>query len=114
MPGGDRQWVQFYGPVGSKLKAVYIDGEKVVWSTNFSFKFNTNYNATGQLDHRPAVKGTMYDRPVGSVSIKMGPSESVDVKAVFTGGTDNSRTVEVSHTPKVRPVPVEITAAKCG
>ena len=35
-------------------------------------------------------------------------------KAVFTGGTDNSKTVEVSHTPKVRPVPVEITPAKCG
>jgi hypothetical protein len=114
VPGGDRQWVQVYGPVGAKLKAVYIDGQKVVWGTNFSYKVNTNYNATGQLDHRPAVKGTMYDRPVGSVSIKMGPSESVTVKAVFTGGTDNSKTVEVSHTPKVRPVPVEITPAKCG
>jgi hypothetical protein len=68
VPGGDRQWVQVYGPVGAKLKAVYIDGKKVVWGTNFSFKFNTNYNATGQLDHRPAVKGTMYDRPMGSVS----------------------------------------------
>jgi hypothetical protein len=114
VPGGDRQWVQVYGPVGAKLKAVYIDGQKVVWGTNFSYKVNTNYDATGQLDHRPAVKGTMYDRPVGSVSIKMGPSESVTVKAVFTGGTDNSKTVEVSHTPKVRPVPVEITPAKCG
>jgi hypothetical protein len=113
VPGGDRQWVQVYGPVGAKLKAVYIDGEKVVWGTNFSYKFNTNYNATGQLDHRPAVKGTMYDRPVGSVSIKMGPASSVTVKAIFTGGTDNSKTVEVSHTPKVRPVPVEITDAKC-
>ena len=113
VPGGDRQWVQVYGPVGAKLKAVYVDGEKVVWGTNFSFKFNTNYNATGQLDHRPAVKGTMYDRPVGSVSLNMGPASSKTVKAVFTGGTDNSRTVEVSHTPKVRPVPVEITDAKC-
>jgi hypothetical protein len=112
--GGDRQWVQMYGPVGAKLKAVYIDGKKVVWGTNFSYKVNTNYDATGQLDHRPAVKGTMYDRPVGSVSLNMGPATSRTVKAVFEGGTDTSRTVEVSHTPKVRPVPVQIDSAKCG
>jgi hypothetical protein len=36
------------------------------------------------------------------------------VKAVFTGGTANSKTVSVSHTPKVRPVPVTYTDAKCG
>ncbi|RIX26608.1 DUF4012 domain-containing protein [Amnibacterium setariae] len=112
--GGDRQWVQVYGPVGAKLKAVYIDGKKVVWGNAFSYKFNTVYDATGQLDHRPAVKGTMYDRPVGVVSLNMGPASSMTVKAVFEGGTENSKTVEVSHTPKVRPVPVEITAAKCG
>lgn len=111
--GGDRQWVQVYGPVGAKLKAVYIDGEKVTWGTSYDYKVNTNYNATGELDHRPAVKGDMYNRPVGVVSINMGPASSVTVKAVFTGGTDNSKTVEVSHTPKVREVPVEITSAKC-
>jgi hypothetical protein len=114
VPGGDRQWVQVYGPVGAKLKSVYIDGKKVVWGTNFSYKVNTNYTATGQLDHRPAVKGTMYNRPVGVVSLNMGPASSMTVKAVFTGGTANSKTVEVSHTPKVRPVPVTIDSAKCG
>jgi hypothetical protein len=113
-PGGDRQWVQVYGPVGAKLKSVTIDGEKVVWGTSYDYKVNTNYRATGEADHRPAVKGTMYDRPVGVVSIKMGPASSVTVKAVFTGGTDPSETVEVSHTPKVREVPVDITTAKCG
>lgn len=114
VPGGDRQWVQVYGPVGAKLKAVYIDGKKVVWGTNFSYKVNTNYNATGELDHRPAVKGNMYNRPVGVVSLNMGPATSMTVKAVFTGGTDNSKTVAVSHTPKVRPVPVTLDTAKCG
>ena len=112
--GGDRQWVQVYGPVGAKLSAVYIDGVKVVWGTNFAYKMNTNYAATGEADHRPAVKGTMYDRPVGVVSLNMGPASSKTVKAVFTGGTDNSKTVEVSHTPKVRSVPVTMTAATCG
>jgi hypothetical protein len=114
VPGGDRQWVQMYGPVGAKLKAVYIDGEKVVWGTNFSYKVNTNYNATGESDHRPAVKGSMYNRPVGVVSLNMGPASSMTVKAVFEGGTDNSKTVAVSHTPKVRPVPVTYDTAKCG
>jgi hypothetical protein len=56
----------------------------------------------------------MYDRPVGVVSLNMGPASSMTVKATFTGGTDNSKTVEVSHTPKVRAVPVTITPAKCG
>ena len=111
--GGDRQWVNIYGPVGAKLKAVYIDGEKVTWGTSYDYKQNTNYSATGEADHRPAVKGNLYDRPVGIVSINMGPGESKTVKAVFTGGTGNSKTVQVSHTPKVRPVPVEITPATC-
>ena len=112
--GGDRQWVQVYGPVGAKLKAVYIDGKKVVWGTNFSYDVNTKLNATGESDHRPAVKGSMYDRPVGVVSLNMGPASSMTVKAVFTGGTANSKTVAVSHTPKVRPVPVTFDTAKCG
>ncbi|MDQ1513631.1 MAG: hypothetical protein QOC59_1473, partial [Microbacteriaceae bacterium] len=56
----------------------------------------------------------LFDRPVGVVSIKMGPEESVTVKGVFTGGKANSPTVEVSHTPKVRPVPVTVKQAKCG
>ena len=112
--GGDRQWVQVYGPVGAKLKAVYIDGKKVVWGTNLSYEVNSKLNATGELDHRPAVKGSMYDRPVGVVSLNMGPASSMTVKAVFTGGTANSKTVAVSHTPKVRPVPVIFDTAKCG
>jgi hypothetical protein len=114
VPGGDRQWVQLYGPVGARLKAVYVDGQKVVWGTNLSFKANTNSAATGELDRRPAVKGIMYDRPVGVVSLNIGPASSQTVKAIFTGGTNVSTTVEVSHTPKVRPVPVEIVAGKCG
>jgi hypothetical protein len=114
VPGGDRQWVQLYGPVGAKLKAVYIDGEKVAWGTNILYQQNTNWSATGEYDHRPAVQGTLFDRPVGVVSIKMGPEESVTVKGVFTGGKANSPTVEVSHTPKVRPVPVTVKQAKCG
>lgn len=112
--GGDRQWVQVYGPVGATLTAVTIDGKKVVWGNNVQYKLNTKLDATGELDHRPAVKGTMYDRPVGVVSLNMGPASSMTVKAVFTGGTDTSKTVEVSHTPKVREVPVTIDAAKCG
>ena len=114
VPGGDRQWVQVYGPVGAKLAAVYIDGVKVVWGTNFSYQVNTNSAATGEADHRPAVKGTMYDRPVGVVSVNLGPASSKTVRAVFIGGTANSGTVQVSHTPKVRETPVEITAATCG
>ncbi|MDQ1531256.1 MAG: hypothetical protein QOE37_1361, partial [Microbacteriaceae bacterium] len=114
VPGGDRQWVQIYGPVGAKLVNAYIDGEKVVWGTNVEYDLNTNWYATGETDYRPAVKGTMYGRPVGVVSIKMGPLESVKVKAIFSGGKDVSSTVQVSHTPKVRPVPVTITQARCG
>ncbi|GAA2749789.1 DUF4012 domain-containing protein [Amnibacterium kyonggiense] len=112
--GGDRQWVQVYGPVGSKLSAVYIDGEKVTWGTNLLPELNTNYAATGAYNKRPAVKGNMYDRPVGVVNITIPAADSVTVKAVFTGGTDNSKTVSVSHTPKVRPVPVTYDTAKCG
>ncbi|MFD1720838.1 DUF4012 domain-containing protein [Amnibacterium endophyticum] len=114
VPGGDRQWVQLYGPVGAKLVSVTIDGEKVVWGTNFKYDENTVWDATGIADRRPAVKGTLYDRPVGQVSLNIGPGESKTVKAVFSGGTDNSSTVEVSHTPKVREVPVEITNATCS
>ena len=113
-PGGDRQWVQLYGPVGAKLVNAYIDGVKVVWGTNYKYELNTNYAATGEDDHRPAAKGVMHGRPVGVVSIKMGPGESVKVKGVFTGGTKNSSTIQVSHTPKVRAVPVDISTAKCG
>lgn len=114
VPGGDRQWVQVYGPVGAKLKSVTIDGEKVVWGTSLTYEVNTKPDATGVADHRPAVKGTMYDRPVGVVSLNMGPASSKTVKAVFTGGTDVSSTVAVSHTPKVREVPVTLDTADCG
>ena len=112
--GGDRQWVQLYGPVGAKLSAVYIDGKKVVWGTALQPQFNTNPQATGAGNHRPAVKGNMYGRPVGVVSITIPAASSVTVKSVFTGGTATSKTVSVSHTPKVRPVPVTYADAKCG
>lgn len=112
--GGDRQWVQLYGPVGAKLSAVSIDGTKVRWGTALQPQFNTNPSATGADNHRPAVKGSMYGRPVGVVSITIPAASSVTVKGVFTGGTDNSTTVSVSHTPKVRAVPVELDTAKCG
>lgn len=111
--GGDRQWVQVYGPVGATLKSASIDGQKVVWGTSFAPTSNTNPSATGVADHRPAVRGDMYGRPVGVVSVNLGPGESRTVKAVFTGGTGNSRTVQLSHTPKVRPVPVEMATATC-
>ena len=112
--GGDRQWVQLYGPVGAKLQSVTIDGEKVVWGTNYLYADNTNYSATGIADRRPAVKGQLYDRPVGQVSLNIDAGTSKTVKAVFTGGTAPSATVEVSHTPKVREVPVEIVKATCS
>ncbi|WP_375399807.1 DUF4012 domain-containing protein [uncultured Amnibacterium sp.] len=111
--GGDRQWVQVYGPVGSKLISMSIDGKKVVWGTNVDYLLNTNYNATGVSDKKPAVRGEMYDRPVGIVSINMGPQQSRTVVAHFSGATDPSTTVAVSHTPKVRQVPVTITQNDC-
>jgi hypothetical protein len=114
VPGGDRQWVVLYGPVGATLNAVSIDGKKVVWGDNVKIQLNTVWNATGVDDKRPAVKGHQQGRPVGIVSVKMGPSESVTVKASFSGGTGNSATVQVSHTPKVRPVPVTLSQKACG
>jgi hypothetical protein len=112
--GGDRQWVQIYGPVGSKLVSATIDGVRVIWGNDESSKLNTVLDATGQSDYRPAVKGVLYGRPVGSVSITMGPTQSVTVQARFSGATGASPVVEVSHTPKVRPVPVTITKTACG
>jgi hypothetical protein len=114
VPGGDRQWVVLYGPVGAKLESAWIDGTKVVWGDNVKYKLNTVWNATGEADHRPAVKGRQQGRPVGIVSVNMGPSESVTVKALFSGGTANSSTIQVSHTPKVRPVPVTVSQNPCG
>jgi hypothetical protein len=114
VPGGDRQWVVLYGPVGATLKAAWIDGERVIWGDNVKFPLNTVWNATGYEDRRAAVKGHQQGRPVGIVSIKMGPSESVTVKALFSGGTGNSPTIQVSHTPKVRPVPVTLSQNPCG
>ena len=73
-PGGDRQWVQLYGPVGATLESVTIDGKPVVWGTNLRAAANTNEKATGVDVRRPAVQGTMYGRPVGVVSITLGPS----------------------------------------
>lgn len=112
-PGGDRQWVQLYGPVGAKLTSVTIDGEPVRWGTNLRAADNTNPRATGVEVRRPAVQGTMYGRPVGTVSITLGPQARRTVTAVFTGAASDSRTVGVSHTPKVRATPVSITEAAC-
>jgi hypothetical protein len=100
--------------VGATLKDAWIDGERVIWGDNVKFPLNTVWNATGYQDRRTAVKGHQQGRPVGIVSIKMGPSESVTVKALFSGGTANSSTIEVSHTPKVRPVPVTLSQNPCG
>jgi hypothetical protein len=112
-PGGDRQWVQIYGPVGAALQSMSIDGKPVAWGTDIDYLKNTKPSATGAKSTRPAVQGTMYGRPVGVVSITIGPDSSKTVKAVFSGSADDSKTVEVSHTPKVREVPVTIAAAPC-
>jgi hypothetical protein len=112
-PGGDRQWVQLYGPVGGKLQAVYVDGVEVVWGTNLLNRDNTNPKATGVDVRRPAVQGMMHGRPVGVVSITLRPGASKTVKAVFSGTAEDSATVEVSHTPKVRETPVTVTSAGC-
>jgi hypothetical protein len=114
VPGGDRQWVQLFGPVGAELVAVSIDGVKVRWGTSLSWEANTDDKATGVPDRRPAVKGIMYGRPVGVVSINLGPASSRTVQATFVGRAEDSRTVTVSHTPKVRPVPVRIAPATCA
>ncbi|MGN6743169.1 MAG: DUF4012 domain-containing protein, partial [Amnibacterium sp.] len=112
--GGDRQWVQLYGPVGAKLVSASVDGTPVVWGTDIDYGKNTVLDATGESDYRPAVRGTLFGRPVGIVSIKMGPGESVSVQAVFSGGTAPSSALQVSHTPKVRPVAVSIQRTACG
>jgi hypothetical protein len=112
--GGDRQWVQLYGPVGSKLLSATIDGKRVVWGTDQDWPLNTVPDATGLDVRRPSVKGELYGRPVGTVSITLAPLQSVTVKATFSGGTTPSSTIAVSHTPKVRPVPVTVTKASCG
>ena len=112
-PGGDRQWVQLFGPVGATLESVTIDGEPVVWGTNLRAAANTNEKATGADVRRPAVQGSMYGRPVGVVSITLGPTRQRTVTAVFTGTPQDSKTIGVSHTPKVRAVPVEISQATC-
>ncbi|MFD1720837.1 DUF4012 domain-containing protein [Amnibacterium endophyticum] len=112
--GGDRQWVQLYGPVGSKLVDMFIDGKKVVWGTDIEHRLNTNPDATGVDDFRPAVRGVLYGRPVGTVSIIIPATETVRVSGTFSGGTDPSKTVGVSHTPRVREVPVTIAERRCG
>ena len=109
--GGDRQWVQVYGPVGGTLKSVTVDGKPVVWGTSANSKANTVADATGADIRRPAVRGEMYDRPVGVVSITIPAGSSKTVQAVFTGGKQDSATVQVSHTPKVRDVPVRISSS---
>jgi hypothetical protein len=113
VPGGAREWVQIYGPVGAKFVSATIDGQKVDFGTSIDYPLNTNYSATGELDHRPAVRGSLYGRPVAVVSINMAPQQTITVSAKFTGGTTPSKTVAVSHTPKVNPVPVTIENATC-
>lgn len=112
--GGDRQWVQLFGPVGAKLLTVRVDGKKVVWGTDVQASLNTNPSATGASINRPAVRGTIYGRPVGVVSITIPATKTVTVQGVFQGGTAVSKTVSVSHTPRVRAVPVTIRTVGCG
>jgi hypothetical protein len=112
--GGDRQWVQLYGPVGSKLVGAYIGKKKVVWGTDIAAALNTNPDATGADIRRPAVKAQLYGRPVGTVSITIPMGESVTVRGIFQGGADLSKQVAVSHTPRVRAVPVQIEQVGCG
>ena len=112
--GTDRQYVVLYGPVGSKLTSMTVDGAKVVWGTNIAADLNTNYLATGAADFRPAVKGTDKGRPVGIVSITVSPRQSVKVVGHFSGAKDPSKTIAVSHTPKVRDVPVTISQPSCS
>jgi hypothetical protein len=111
---GDRQWVNIYGPVGSKLTGATVDGEAVTFGDNLLNAANTVWNATGVDDRRPAVSGRMHGRPVAVVSVKMGPGETVEVAATFAGADDPSDQLRVSHTPKVRDVPVTINAKECG
>ena len=113
-PGGDRQWVQLYGPVGAKLISASIDGKTVVWGTDQNWRLNTVADATGTPDYHPAVRGELFGRPIGMVSLVFAPGQTHRVTAVFSGGTAPSRTVAVSHTPRVWPVPVTITRGPCG
>lgn len=112
-PGGDRQLVQVYGPVGGTLESVTIDAEPVVWGTSANHQKNTVADATGAGIRRPAAQGRMYGRPVGTVPITIPVASSRTVTAVFTGSPEDSATVQVSHTPKVRAVPVTSTSATC-
>ena len=113
-PGGDRQWVLLYGPVGARLVSATIDGTRVVWGTDVSAHLNTVPGATGMDIRHPAVHGVLDGRPVGEVSVTVAPGKSVTVSAVFSGGSGTARTIAVSHTPKVHPVPVTVTKGTCG
>ncbi|RIX26586.1 DUF4012 domain-containing protein [Amnibacterium setariae] len=113
-PGDDRQRVLLYGPVGARLDRVEIDGRRVVFGTNENWRLNTVPGATGMTEHRPAVRGRLGGRPVASVNITMGAGEHVDVRAVFSGGDGDPARLAVSHTPKVRPVPVTTRTEACG
>jgi hypothetical protein len=113
-PGDDRQRVVLYGPVGAKLVGATVAGKPVVFGTNENWRLNTVPDATGLDVHRPAVRGRLGGRPVASFNVQMGPLEHVDVQAVFSGGTDVSSRIAVSHTPKVRPVAVTTRSAPCG
>ncbi|MFC0678124.1 DUF4012 domain-containing protein [Lysobacter korlensis] len=112
--GGDRQWVLLYGPVGAELSGANVDGRPVVFGDGLYPRFNSVPDATGLDDKRPAVSGVMDGRPVAIVSINLGPLESRTVDAVFAGGDDLADEVSVSHTPKVRDVPVTVSERDCG
>ena len=112
--GGDRQWVQLYGPVGATLVSASVDGKPVVWGTDIQPTVNTNPDATGADVRRPAVRGQLYGRPVGTVSITIPAGGTVTVSGVFEGGTGATGTVRISHTPRVRDVPVTIAKSACG
>ena len=112
--GGDRQWVQLYGPVGSTLVGMSIGANRVVWGTDVAWQRNAVANATGAHTRHPAVRGRLYGRPVGTVSITIPMGETVRVRGIFEGGTRSAAKVAVSHTPRVEPVPVTVERTPCG
>ena len=103
--GGDRQWVQLFGPVGAELASVRIDGVEVQRETSLSREVNTNPEATG-AERRPSVQGVMDGRAVGVVSLADPHPQHGDGRGHRPCGRQYDH--EVSHTLKVRPVPVNV------
>ena len=97
----DQDLPALYAPLPASTAAAVAETDSPVWS---------DYEHLP--DARPS-RAPCTPRPVGVVSITLGPESKKTVKAVFRGSASDSTTVEVSHTPKVRPVTVEISQATC-